>query len=176
MNGAPIAHPEPADYPPFFSRYVDLVPPGDVLGRLAAQRDGCLTLFAGIDEARAAYRYAPDKWSLKQVLGHMVDTELVFLYRAVAFSRGEQASLPSFDENGYAEAAAADALPWTALVGLYQQMRDLSLAYFGTLSAEQLERTGIASGKEVRVRAFPFVLAGHELHHLNVLRERYGVG
>jgi uncharacterized damage-inducible protein DinB len=168
-----IPTPQPDQHPPYYSRYIDLVPPGDVLDHLAKQQEESLALFATIDEARSTHRYAPGKWSLKQVLGHINDTELIFLFRCLAIARGEQAAIPGYEQDDYVAGADFDALPWSELVEIYRRTRQLTLALLSSLTAEQLQRRGTANGQPVFAVAFPHILAGHELHHRAILRERY---
>ena len=130
---------------------------------------------ASVPAERETYRYAEGKWSIRQVLGHLVDGERVFGYRAFCISRGEQAALPSFDENEYVAGARSDGVPLRELVEELALVRRSNLVVLRRLDAREWARVGTASGKPVSVRALAWVMAGHPRHHLQILRERYGV-
>ncbi|HVE79813.1 MAG TPA: DinB family protein [Gemmatimonadaceae bacterium] len=166
--------PAPDEYAPFYHGYVTAVPDGDVLATLAAQRAAAL---ARRDPAgRAGHRYAEGKWSVREVLGHLADVERIFGYRALCIGRGDGTPLPGFDENAYVAAAGADARPLPELAEELDAVRRATLALYRGLTATALERAGTANGARVTVRALAYIIAGHEAHHLRILRERYGVG
>jgi hypothetical protein len=167
----------PADdeYAPYFAGYVALVPETDVLAVLDEQKAAFRRLAAAVPPDREGFRYAPDKWSVREVVGHLVDGERVFGYRAFAISRGERAPLPSFDENEYVAASGYDGVPLAELVGELVSARDANLAFLRRLDPEAWARRGTASGKTITVRALAWITAGHPRHHLNVLRDRYSV-
>jgi hypothetical protein len=167
--------PAATEYAPFYAGYVGLVPEADVLSVLEEQKDAFRRLAGTVTPDRERYRYAPDKWSIREVAGHLVDGERVFGYRAFAISRGEQAPLPSFDENVYVSASGNDSVPLPDLVAELVAVRDANLAFLRRLSDEPWGLVGTASGKPVSVRALAFIMAGHPRHHLGILRERYGV-
>jgi hypothetical protein len=169
------SRPPETEYAPFYAGYVVLVPEDDILAVLEGQVDVIRRVLASVPAGRETYRYAAGKWSFRQVLGHLVDAERVFGYRAFCFSRGEQAPLPSFDENGYVEAARSDSIPLPELVDELALVRRGNLAVLRRLETREWARVGTASGKPVSVRALAWIMAGHPRHHLNVLRERYGV-
>lgn len=168
-----MKRPDPADYAPDYARYVDNVPEDDVLGALASQSSETQRLLAGIDASRAAYRYAPDKWSVKQVIGHVTDAERVFGSRIHTVSRGEQQPLPGFDEDTYVANGAFDNWSLGDLAEHYALARRANIVLLRNLSDEAWDRRGVANGAEVSVRAMAFMLVGHERHHLSVLREKY---
>jgi hypothetical protein len=169
--------PRPAgnEYAPFYAGYVALVAESDVLAVLEGQIDEIRRLLLSVPAEKETYRYAEGKWSLRQVLGHLVDAERVFGHRAFCFSRGEQAALPSFDENEYVAAARSDHVPLRDLLDELALVRQANLCVFRRLDDHEWARVGTASGLPVSVRALAFIMAGHPRHHLNVLRERYGV-
>jgi hypothetical protein len=172
-----IARPLPDEYAPYFEKYLQHVPvDADVLTLLAEQAATVAHLVAALTPVQAAHRYAPGKWSVKQVLAHLADTERVFAFRALWFARGEQAALPGMDENLWAETAGADARPAADIGRELANLRRLSLDLFAALPPEAWTRRGVASERALSVRAVPWILAGHERHHLGVLRERYGLG
>jgi hypothetical protein len=170
-----MQRPTETEYPPFFARYVALVPETDILGVLEQQVDEIRRLAASVPPPRETHRYAEGKWSIRQVLGHLVDGERVFGYRAFCISRGEQAPLPAFDENQYVGASRFDATPLPELVDELALVRRSSLVVLRRLEEAEWARTGTASGKPISVRALAWVMAGHPRHHLGLLRERYGV-
>ncbi|MGE5235236.1 MAG: DinB family protein [Acidobacteriota bacterium] len=175
MTTVITGRPESTEYAPHYEAYVSKVPAGDVLAFLAGQASVVSATFAGMPGARAAHRYADDKWSVREVLGHIIDAERVFAYRALAFARGEGAALPAFDENAYARSSGHDTVPLEELVEEFEALRRANLLLFRHLPAESWRKTGVASGKPVSVRALAFIIAGHAQHHLLILRDRYGV-
>jgi hypothetical protein len=165
--------PEPGEHVPFYAGYVALVPDGDVLATLRAQAGETVSLLRGLPSDRAGHRYAPGKWSLGQVVGHVADAERVFAYRALAFARGDASELPGFDENAYAEASPAVDRPLAEVLGDLAAVRGATLSLFGALPGAAWARRGVANGNPVTVRALAWIIAGHERHHVRVLRERY---
>jgi hypothetical protein len=170
-----IGEPEASEYAPYYERYVALVRGGDILEVLARQADKVRRTLSGVAEERAGYRYAPDKWTIREVVGHWTDAERVFAYRALGFARDEKTPLPSFDENEYARRSGHDGVPLPELLEEFASVRGATIALLRHLSVEAWQRTGVASGKPVSVRALAFIMAGHVKHHLAILRERYGV-
>jgi hypothetical protein len=167
--------PASEDYAPFFAGYVKLVPETDVLPVLALQGDEIRRLAGSIPAGREIFRYAPGKWSIREVLGHIGDAERVFGYRAFCIGRGDQASLPGFDENEYIQASGYDAVPVAELARDFAGLRGSNLALLGRLPAERWAQAGTANGNPVTVRALAYIMAGHVRHHLGVLKGRYGV-
>jgi hypothetical protein len=167
--------PTQTEYAPFYAGYVALVPESDVLAVLGGQVEEIRRLLSSVAAGRETHRYAEGKWSIRQVLGHLVDAERVFGHRAFCFSRGEQAALPSFDENGYVAAARSDQVPLRELLDELALVRQANLCVLRRLDSREWALAGTASGKPVSVRALAWIMAGHPRHHLNVLRERYGV-
>ena len=169
----PLSHPAPDEYAPYYARYIDPLPTGDILQLLADQLLDTLALLHGIPEAKWRHRYAPGKWSVAEVIGHVTDTERVFAYRALRFARGDATPLAGFEQDDYVAAADFDVLPLPALADEFHHVRRATLALFHGMRAEVFGRRGVASGVEFTVRAIPFILAGHERHHVEVLRTRY---
>jgi len=170
-----MQRPTETEYPQYFGRYVTLVPEDDILAVLELQVEETRRLLEAVPAGKEAYRYAEGKWSIRQVLGHLVDAERVFGYRAFCFSRGEQAALPSFDENQYVAAARSDGVRLRDLVEELAVVRQANLVFLRRLDAREWAQVGTASGKPVSVRALAWVMAGHPRHHVQILRERYGV-
>ena len=171
-----IARPATDEYGPFYETYLQHVPAGaDVVSRLVDQGTTMARLVAGLTPDQAAHRYAPGKWSVKQVLAHLADTERVFVFRALWFARGEASALPGMDENLWGDSSGADAREVADLGRELATLRQLSLQLFASLPPEAWQRRGVASERVLSVRAVPWIIAGHECHHLEILRERYGL-
>ncbi|MBD0372563.1 MAG: DinB family protein [Pyrinomonadaceae bacterium] len=166
-------YPAASEYAPYYGRYVSLVPEGDILETLARQLDASLAVLRGIDEAKAGHRYAPDKWSIKELVGHIIDTERIFAYRAMRFARGDVTELPGFEQDDYVRNAAFDACPFDELVREFELVRGANLLMFKHLDEAAWQRRGVASSAEVTVRALAFIMAGHERHHIEILKTRY---
>jgi hypothetical protein len=165
--------PETAEHAPYFSRYIDLVPEDDIVAAVETQGRETAALLSSLGEEKAAFRYEPDKWSVKQLVGHVTDAERVFAYRVMSIARGEEQSLPGFDEKDYVRNANFDDRSFADLVDDLAATRRATLALLRGLSDEAWTRTGTANQKPTSVRAVAYTLLGHERHHLNVLRERY---
>jgi len=168
-----IPRPAPGDHAPYFARYVDLVPDGDILPRLDRQAEDTCALVAAFGDAGARHRYAEGKWSVKEVLGHVTDTERLFVYRALSFARGDATPLPGMEEDAWAAASNADTIPLPDLLDEFLAVRRATVAFFANLDAEALARRGVASGNPFTVGTIPWLLAGHEMHHAGVIGERY---
>lgn len=176
MPPATIPRPASDEHAPFYAGYVAELPGDDALAALAAQEGETAELLAGLSEETAAFRYAPEKWSIKQVVGHLADAERVFAYRAMRIARGDTTPLPGFDEKDYVRAGGFDARPLADLAAELRALRRATLALFRGLDAAALDRRGTANDAQVTVRALAWILAGHERHHLEILRTRYLAG
>ena len=165
--------PAPGEFAPYYAKYVDAVPDGDVLDALESHLDEWVALLDRFGEARAGHRYGPDKWSVKEVVGHVTDAERIFVYRALCAARGEGGELPGFDENAYVAGGAFDERTLNSLLGELAAARRATLSLFRNLSDAQLARRVVANGVPVSARALAWIVAGHERHHSNILRERY---
>jgi hypothetical protein len=171
-----IDKPKESEYAPFYAGYIAAVPPGDdILDLLESQVERIRRLAASVPAERETFRYAPGKWTLREVLGHLGDAERVFGYRAFRISRGDETPLAGFDENQYVEASGFNARELSSLAEELALLRQANVLFLRSLDAESWRRTGIANNNPVSVRALAFIMAGHLNHHLNVLRERYGV-
>jgi hypothetical protein len=166
-------YPEATEYAPYYGRYVSLVPEGDILETLTRQLDSTLSLLGGIDEEKAAWRYAADKWSIKELVGHIIDTERIFAYRALRFARNDRTELSGFEQDDYARYAGFDRRSLRDIVQEFEFVRRANLLMLNHLDNEAWQRRGVASGGEVSVRALAFIMAGHEQHHMQILRTRY---
>lgn len=165
--------PDRAEAAEYYFTYIDKVPPGDIGGILDAQLPQTLALLRGVSEERSLRRYAPGKWSIRQLVSHINDSERLWVFRALWFARGFDSPLPSFDQDVAVTHAAADERPWQSHVDEFAAIRTATLAFFRTLPADAWARHGIASGSPVSVRALAFITAGHVEHHMAILRERY---
>jgi hypothetical protein len=170
-----LTRPASDEYPAAFGRYVERVPGGELLLLLERQRAQTAALLGGLSPEQGRFRYAPGKWSVTEVVGHLADAERVFAYRALRFARGDATPLPGFDEQAWMPAAGFARRPLADVLDEYGAVRAASLALFRSLDAESAARAGLANGQRVTVRALGYVIAGHELHHRAVLRERYGL-
>lgn len=170
-----MSRPEATEYAPYYGRYIDLVTEGDIVPALEKQTGETAKLLESIDEKRSAFRYAPDKWSIKQLVGHIADTERVFTYRALTIGRGDTVALPGFEQEDWMRNSDFDRWSFADLRENLAAVRRASLLLFRNLPQEAWMRTGTASGNPVSVRALAYMALGHERHHLRVLREKYGV-
>jgi uncharacterized damage-inducible protein DinB len=167
--------PQSDEYAEYYGRYIDQVPDGDVVATLESQGNETQKLLASIGEEKAGYRYEPGKWSIKQLVGHIADSERVFAYRLLAFARGEKQPLPGFDQDEYMETANFDSRSLAELAGDLASTRHATLKLIRSLDDQAWSRRGVASDNPVSVRALAWITAGHERHHVKILRERYGV-
>jgi len=170
---ARVRRPATSEVAEYYRSYVDGVPGDDVLGTLDDEGRETERVFGGIDEARGTHRYAPGKWSIKELLGHVIDGERVFAYRALRMARGDATPLPSFDQDLFVANSGADRRTLADLVAEFRHLRIANLILFRSLAPEDWERHGTASNVPFVVCSFPWILVGHELHHRKVLVERY---
>jgi len=161
---------EAADY---YFGYINLVPDANIVDVLEQQLDETLTFLSTISEEQSLMRYAPDKWSLRELLNHINDTERVFVFRALWFARGLTEPLPAFDQEIAVKGAGADAVSWAAHVDDFRRVRTATISLFRGLPDEAWKRSGIASDNRVTVNALAYITAGHAAHHANVVRQRY---
>jgi hypothetical protein len=173
MTPPDYRRPEAAECAPFHFAYIGEVPDGDVLQTMERQLHETTGLLEAIPAGKADFAYAPGKWSIKQVVGHVTDAERIFAYRALRIARGDPTPLPGFDENLYVPASAAERRSLIDLLAEFHAVRRASLSLFHHLPAESVTRTGIVSGAVVSVRALAWVITGHELHHQRILKDRY---
>ena len=163
-------HDEAAEY---YFTYIDQVPEGDICEILRTQADDFVALLRSISEDHSGHRYEPDKWTIREVVGHINDTERLFVFRALWFARGFDSPLPSFDQHVAAAAAGADERPWRGLIDEFRALRASTVAFFSALPADAWARRGVASGNPFTVRALAYLTAGHVIHHAAILRSRY---
>ena len=171
MSG--FERPEPDEHPEYHRRYVDLVPDGDVLDTLIHQLGETLALLQEVPEDRETHRYETGKWSIREVVGHLLDTERVFAFRALAMARSDGVELPGMDQEEWAESSNAHERRLDDLAAEWAALRRANVHMFATLGPDAGMRRGAASGSEFTVRSFPWIIAGHELWHRERLRQDY---
>jgi hypothetical protein len=157
----------------YYFTYIDQVTGGDICEVLDVQLGETVALLQGISDEQSLHRYAPGKWTIRQVVGHLNDTERLFVFRAFWFARGFDSPLPSFDQNVAVSSAGADERSWNSHIEEFRAVRAATLAFFQTLPAHAWARHGVASGNPFTVRALAYIAAGHVAHHTTILRERY---
>lgn len=173
MRSALSERPDTTEYAPYYSRYVSHVPEGDVLELLAAQITDTAALLRSAGEALAGHRYAPGKWSIREMVGHLSDTERIMAYRALRIARADRTPLPGFEQDDYVAAAGFEARTLSDLISEFESVRVATLSLCRSFDDTALRRRGVASGHDVSARALVFIIAGHERHHMSVLRSRY---
>jgi hypothetical protein len=168
-----LGRPESNETAPYYSTYINRVSGADPVGTTETQMEEALRLFATITEDQSLHCYAPEKWSIRQVLSHVNDTERAFAFRALWFARGFDSPLPSFDQDIAAQGACADGISWAAHVEEFRRIRLATISLFRNMPAEAWMRTGTASGNSFTVRALAYIVPGHMAHHLAILQDRY---
>ena len=168
-----MAKPEVTEYAPYYSRYIDLVGEGDIVRILEEELDAGMRVLRRFSEWDGAYRYAAGKWSIKEVIGHIIDTERVMAFRALWFARGTQAELPGFEQDDWVKNSNFDASELSILVDEWAMLRRSNVEFFRSLPAEAWSHHGVANKGQITVKALAYVIAGHEMHHRNVLALRY---
>jgi uncharacterized damage-inducible protein DinB len=173
MSATAPARPGSDEYAPYYEKYVSLVPAGDIVETLERQAADTLALLRSIPEEKASSRYEPGKWSIKEVVGHITDGERVFAYRALRFARDDRTPLSGFEQDDYVRSANFDSRTLASLVEEFESVRVSTLSLLRSLDAAAWQRRGTASDNQVSVRALAHIIAGHELHHVQILRDRY---
>jgi hypothetical protein len=168
-----MGRPAASEAAPYYFKYIDQVPGEDPVRVLRDQLGGWPRFFATISEERSTHRYAPDKWSIREVVSHVADCERLFCFRAFWFARGFESPLPSFDQNVAVKAAAPNDVQWRTHVEDFRAVRAATLTFFRGLPAAAWDRRGLASDNPFTVRALAYLAAGHAIHHNRILRERY---
>jgi hypothetical protein len=173
VNGFDAGRPAEMEYDPYYRFMIELVPEEPVLAVLEEQRHELMGFLGSLDKATADFRYGPEKWSVKEVLGHVVDTERIFGARALCFARGEKIPLPPFEQDEYVRSAGFDKRSLSSLSREFEAVRRSTECLFDGFNEEQWNRGGVANEVHMTVRAVAFIVAGHAAHHLSVIRERY---
>jgi uncharacterized damage-inducible protein DinB len=164
--------PKPEEYSPFHHNYISKIGDGDIVATLSELKDSTYKFLSAIPAAKADYTYATGKWTIKEVIGHMIDAERTFAYRILAFSRGQK-ELPGFEEDEYVALSTFKSRTLTDLTEEFKLVREANLFLFRSLTPQQLLATGIANSNIISVRALLYIAAGHEMHHINLIKERY---
>lgn len=175
MSTLTRGRPDDTEYAPFYAPYVAGVPEADVVATLRDSGREIVAELSAIPESRGGFRYAPGKWTIREVVGHLIDAERIFGYRALRLARGDATPLPGFEENDYARTAGSDARTMADLVDELRIVREGTARLFASFPDEAWTRRGIVNHREVSVRALAYITAGHARHHMAVLRERYAV-
>lgn len=168
-----MAKPLPGTYPEYFDRYISQVSEDDVLTVLQNQQVEINTFFDAIPPNKEMYAYAEGKWTIKEVLQHIIDAERIFNFRALCFARQEPQNIPGFDENNYALHSNANARDWKAMCEEMKAVRKTTIQLFESFTDTMLQYQGLANGKPTTALAMGFITAGHFIHHLNIIKERY---
>jgi uncharacterized damage-inducible protein DinB len=169
-----IEKPRQEEYPAYAHIYMDLLPDdGLILKHLEDSLKTTKKFIAAIPKSRLLHRYAEGKWTIKEILGHIVDDERIYVYRALRFARNDSTELPGFEQNHYAQYSDANERETKDLLDEFTLVRQSTIAFFRSLGEAALLRTGVANGQSVSVRALAYHIAGHELRHMNIIRERY---
>lgn len=171
-----ISRPEPSEFAPYYERYISLVPGTDILGTLDSQRRQMLLLLCDKEDSDGDFRYASDKWSVKEVLGHVCDTERIFAYRALRISRGDRTPIEGFEQDDYVRNGPFANRPLAEEIEDYIAVRRATITLLRNLDEAAWTRRGIANKNDVSVRAIAYLIAGHELHHRRILEEKYFAG
>jgi len=172
-NQLTMGRPEATEYAPYYERYISLVTAPDIVAQLQEQINETTAKFSSAGESKADFRYAPGKWSVKEVLGHLIDTERIMAYRALRISRNDPKPIEGFDQDDYVRNAPHGRCRLQDLVEEFACVRKASVCLFRSLDADAWLRRGTANKAEVSVRALAYIIAGHELHHRNLLVEKY---
>ena len=173
MEKTKISKPAPGEYAPHYATYIQRVEGIDLVAELEHSRERFLTFLRSIPQDKLDYRYQTDKWTTKEVLVHMMDVERIFSYRALRFSRNDSTALSGFDDEAYVAESNASARSLTDITVEYSAIRASTIELFGNINEEMSRRSGIANGKEMSVRAIGYTIVGHELHHMDVIRQKY---
>ncbi len=167
------SRPQAGEYAPYYEKYISLVPEGNIIEILAEQITTAEKLFGEITEEKSKFRYSKDKWSIQEVLGHIIDTERIFAYRALRFSRNDKTALPGFEQDDFVPNSNQDNVLLKDLLEELLLVRKANLKMFASFSDEMWSRVGIACDNAMSVRALAYNLAGHLTHHISVIKEKY---
>jgi hypothetical protein len=173
MTTAAYSRPDKSEYPDYCEGYVSKVPAGDIVAVLEDQLEESLALFRSIPETRGGYRYAEGKWSVKEVIGHITDGERILAYRALRFARGDTTPLAGYEQDDYVLEGGFDRRTLKDLIDEFETVRRATISLFSSFDGEAWSRRGVANKNEMSVRGIAYVLAGHERHHVEILRNMY---
>jgi len=169
MNQKPM----PNEYGSYYGNYINLVPEGEILQILTEQTDWIRSFFDGISEEKSLFRYAENKWNIREILGHILDTERIFAYRALRISRNDVTALPGFEQDDYVPFSNHNNITLKNLAEEFSLLRKANIKLFESFTNEMRERSGTASGNLFSVKSLVYVIAGHPLHHIKVIKEKY---
>jgi hypothetical protein len=167
--------PNQGEYPVFYKGYIDVLEDAPLITTLESEKASALSVLKSIPQDKSDYQYAEGKWTVKQVIIHIIDTEVIFGYRALAIARGEKQSLPGFDQDEYMSYVDPEKTTLKALIDLFDHLRSTNIALLKMLRKEDMKRIGIASGYEIQPKTIGYFIAGHCKYHINILQERYGI-
>lgn len=168
-----MKRPGQEEYKPYYERYIGLVPEGDIIKILKKQIKEFENLCKSISPKKSLYSYAPGKWTVREVIGHIIDTERVMAYRALSFARNGHNDLPGFDQDEFARSSNYNDIRFKDIIEEFNAVRTASIYFFEGLSEEAAERSGVANNNPVTVRALAYIMAGHVIHHIKVIKEKY---
>jgi len=168
-----MARPDLSRVPEWYHRYINQVSEDELMPALRNQTSSFVQFMDAIPTAKRDHRYAEGKWTIKELLQHIIDAERIFAYRGLRFARKDATPLPGFEENDYAQNAKTDKRDWNEMLEEFKSVRKATEILFGSFDEDQLESEGVASGKPVYVRAIGFIMVGHINHHVNIIKERY---
>jgi hypothetical protein len=173
MKNFSTGKPDETEYLPYYGKYISLVPDVEILSQMSKQAEDTLALLHSIPESQGGFRYAPGKWSIRELVGHLIDTERIFAYRALRFSRNDRTPLTGYEQDDYVLNASFNDYPLNDLAAEFESVRRSTVFLFKHLNEQAWTRRGIANESEASVRALAYIIAGHELHHMQILRDRY---
>jgi hypothetical protein len=173
MSSTAVERPNPEEYAEAYHNYVSKVPGSDVIGFLEEQLKSVSALLRGIDDAKAGSAYQPGKWTIKELVGHLIDSERVFAYRALVFARNDTAALPGFDQDLWVQGASYANLPMAEIIDEFESLRRSTILQLRHFDAAAWDRRGTANDKKMTTRAAAYVIAGHTQHHVDILKSRY---
>jgi hypothetical protein len=173
MSGFYTTRPDVSEHIPYYAKYIRLVPNENILTILEEQMQTTSSLLKSISEEQSLKRYAPEKWSMKEVLGHLSDSERIFAYRALRFARGDQTVLPGYESDDYIAFGHFDKRNWQELISEVETVRGATVSLFKSLDETAWTCQGVANNDSVSVRALAYIIAGHELHHVKLIKELY---
>jgi len=168
-----MSRPQPAEYDPYYQKYVGLVPEDEIVPALDGQTDELDKLFDGVPEEKGTFAYADGKWTLKEVLSHLIDGERMFAYRVFRIARGDKTPIEGFEQDGYIENSHANRRTFSELLNEFRLLREANVLFFKNLETGDWVRTGTANNVEISVRSLAWIMVGHIRHHTAILRERY---
>ncbi len=167
--------PQPGDFAAFYQKYIDQVPEGEIVTLLTAAKSEMLTFLQNVPPDKWDYHYAEGKWSVREVLLHMMDAERIFTYRALRIARNDQTPLPGFDQDAYVPTSNASNRSWASIISEYMAVRESSIQLFVNFIPEMWQNTGVASNHPITALALAHITYGHERHHLNLFKEKYNL-